>query len=70
MKTKRMLLTITYKNGNQIKKLINYLHFENDRIFFTVDKQIQNVIEEPVVIKLENIDHYDLEAVECEGWDY
>lgn len=66
--TKRMRLTVIYKTGAKVQNLVNYLHFEEGRLCFTVDKQVQNVIEDQVCIPVENIARYDLEWVYCTGW--
>lgn len=65
---KRNLLTITYKNGRTLKQLVNYLHMEDGAIYYTEDAQIQNVIERPARIPLANIESFNLEAIECNGW--
>ena len=64
----RLKLTVTYKNGTEISNLVNYLHFEDGAIFYTVDKQVHEIIEQPVKIQMENIKRFDLEQVEMEGW--
>lgn len=68
MKTERMQLTINYKNGNQTKQLVHYVHYENGAIFFTLDKQVSSAAQMPVRVPMENIERYDLEKVMCEGW--
>ena len=65
--TKRMLLTINYKNGNTMKELVNYIHFEDGSIFYTRDVQIQQSITAPSKTPLENVESFDLEEVTCEG---
>lgn len=62
----RMQLTIKYKNDNTTKQLVNYVHFENGAIFFTIDKQV--VTGSIVRVPVENIEMYDLETVMCDGW--
>ena len=66
--TNRLRLTVTYKNGNQIQDLVNYLVFEDGNIVYTVDKQAHSVFQEPVRIPVENIERYALEVVACDGW--
>jgi len=66
--TTRTLLTINYKNGNTLKELVNYLHYEKEKIAYTVDRQVHAVFQQPVEIPMENIDSFDLEKVECDGW--
>ena len=61
MKTR---LTVTYKNGNQITDFVNYLHFEDGKLFYTVDKQVITRALEPVAIQLKNIEKFDLEKWE------
>ena len=61
-----MQLTINYKNGNTTKQLVNYVHYENGAIFFTIDKQV--VTGSIVRVPVENIERYDLETVMCDGW--
>ncbi len=62
----RLLLTINYRNGNTIKQLVNYLHCENGKLYFTVDKAVSDGY--VVDIPLENITAFDLETVQCDGW--
>ena len=66
--TKRIRLTISYKNGNTISGLVNYVHVEDGKLIYTVDSQIQNVIEPQIHVPLENIDSFDVEPVFCDGW--
>lgn len=71
MKATRLLLTITYNNGKELKQLVNYLHGDGEKIYFTVDKQVNNsVVGDVVSIPLGNIKKYDLEHIECDGWNY
>lgn len=58
-------LTVNYKNGNTIENKVNYLHFENGCIFYTVDEQVHGIFQEPVRVPLENIVSYDLEEVKA-----
>lgn len=62
----RLMLTINYRNGNTIKQLVNYLHCENGKLYFTVDKAVSDGY--VVDIPLENIASFDLETVQCDGW--
>ena len=62
MKTK---ITITYKNGNTITDTVNYLHYEDGKITYTVDRQVSNLAFDPVVIPVENIVKFDLEKWEA-----
>lgn len=55
-----MTLKIEYNNGNKIEQKINYLHFENDTLFYTMDTSPHAVIQEPVEIPLANIKAFDL----------
>lgn len=50
-----MELDISYKNGTKLTHKINYLHFENGFIYFTIDKNPHPIFQEPVKIPLENI---------------
>lgn len=66
----RLILTVVYKNGNKLRQLVNYLHMERGKIWYTVDKQnYYSVIEEPVGIPIENIESFDLEKALCKGWE-
>ena len=67
--TTRTLLTINYKNGNKIEELVNYLHFEDGAIFYTLDSQIQQAITVPSRTPLKNVESFDIEKVECNGWE-
>lgn len=58
----KMYITINYKNGNTIKNAINYLHFENDEIVFTMDRQVHSIIQNQVRILLSNITSFDIES--------
>ena len=53
-----MEITIKYKNGHMITNNINYLHFENGNIYFTVLRNPTPVFDAPVKIPLENIESY------------
>ena len=64
----RLQLTLTYKNGNTIKNLVNYVHCENGKLMFTVDKQGHSLFMDQVKIPLKNISSYDISIVMCEGW--
>lgn len=55
-------LKITYKNGNELSQKINYLHIEDGKLFYTVDKNPHPVFQEPVSIPLENIKMLDVTA--------
>ena len=68
--TKRMLLTIYYKNGNTIDQLVNYLHVEDNTLYFTVDRQDQQLITRPAAVPMANINGYDLKPIMCNGWKY
>ena len=66
--TTRLQLTVNYKNGNQIKQLVNYIHVEDDTIYYHVDKQVSNMVESYSHIPMANVASYDLVPVECDGW--
>ena len=53
-------ITINYKNGNTLTEDVNYLHFENGCIYYTVERKIQSMVTVPVEIPLENIESFDL----------
>lgn len=61
---KSIKLTLTYKSGNTLEQIVNYVHVENNKLYFTVKKQIQNAIEPPVIVHLENIVSFDIEESE------
>ena len=56
-----MKLTIIYKNGNKLEQLVNYVHLENDAIYYTMNKHVHGIFQEPVRIPIENIDKFDVE---------
>lgn len=68
--TKRMLLTINYKNGNTIDQLVNYLHVEDNTLYFTIDRQDQQLITRQAAVPMANIISYDIEWINCDGWKY
>ena len=61
---KSIKLNITYKSGTTLEQIVNYVHFEDDMIIYTVKKQIHNAIETPVRIPLKNIASFDIEEAE------
>ena len=61
---KSIKLNITYKSGTTLEQVVNYVHVENNKLYFTVKKQIQNAIEPPVIVQLENIPSFDIEETE------
>lgn len=66
----RLILTVIYKNGNKLRQMVNYLHVEHGRIWYTIDKQTHySVVEEPVGIPLDNVESLDLEQALCNGWE-
>jgi hypothetical protein len=70
MKTTRLLITVKYNNGNELKQLVNYIHSDAKSLQYTVDKQIHSAVSDIVRIPFENIEAFDLEMVECDGWKY
>lgn len=56
-----MKITVIYKNGNKIIQPINYLYFEDNAIYYTLDKKIHGAFQKPVKILLENVDNFDVE---------
>ena len=61
---KSIKLTLTYKSGNTLEQIVKYIYVENNKLYFTVKKQIQNAIEPPVIVHLENIVSFDVEETE------
>ena len=57
----KLYLTIEYKNGNTLTEKVNYFHFENENLFYTVDKQIYDKFIDQIKIPIENIKKFDLE---------
>lgn len=66
--TERLQLAIKYKNGNELKQLVNYIHFEDGAIYFTQDEQCHSVIQMPVKVTLANVKEFNLNKVMCDGW--
>lgn len=56
-----MKLTITYKNGNNLVFPVNYLHFENNKIFFVEDKQVRSCVPFVVSVNLKNVKEYTID---------
>ena len=56
-----MVLTINYKKGLSLKNNVNYLHFENGLLCFTIDKKVHGVGADVVKIDLNCIESFDLE---------
>ena len=67
--TERLQLTIQYKNGNELKRLVNYIHYESDAIWFTEDVQAHSVFQIPVRVSLANVESFQANTVTCEGWN-
>lgn len=55
-----MEIEIKYRNGNSRKEKINYLHFSDGYIYFTVDRSPHQVYQEPVQISLEYVENFDV----------
>ncbi len=66
--TQRIQLTIKYKNGNELKELVNYIYFEAGAIYFVKDSQIHSAIQEPIRVTLANVEHFYVNNVTCDGW--
>lgn len=60
---RKMLLTVVYKNGNTISDFINYLHYGDGAISYTVDSKAHSAVQAPVKIELEHIERYDVEIL-------
>lgn len=57
-----MTLTINYKNGNTLTQSINYIHTEDNKLYFTVDKRIHPTVEVPTEVPFENIKSFSVEV--------
>ena len=66
--TERLQLAIKYKNGNELKQLVNYIHFEDGAIYFTQDEQCHSAVQMPVKVTLANVKEFNLNKVMCDGW--
>lgn len=53
-------LKITYKNGNELIQKVNYVHIEDNQIFYTRATNPSPVFREPVSIPLDNIKTLDI----------
>lgn len=69
MTTKRIKLTIAYKTGRVHEQFVNYVHFEDDAIVYTTDKQVVEPIQEQIRTRLCNVETFDITQVECNGWE-
>lgn len=56
-----MVLTLNYKNGLSLKNNVNYLHFENGFLYFSIDKKVHSVGVDVVKVDLNYIESFDLE---------
>lgn len=56
-----MVLTLNYKKGLSLKNNVNYLHFENGFLYFSIDKKVHSVGVDVVKIDLNYIESFDLE---------
>lgn len=65
---KRIRLTIEYKNGGTLKQLVNYVHFEDGSIYYTIDKQVHGAFQQQIKTPLENVNKFDVQVVDCDGW--
>lgn len=50
-----MTIKITYKNGRVLEQKVNYVYIEEDRVCFTVFKEVHSIFHEPVIIPRKNI---------------
>lgn len=67
--TTRMMLKITYKNGNKIERLVHAVYSDKGNLVFMRDEQVHySVIHTPVYVPFENIDMFEIEPCECIGW--
>ena len=57
-------LTINYKSGAKVENIVNYVHFENGKIIFTVKNQMHSAVQLPVNVPLENVESFDIEESE------
>lgn len=56
-----MVLTLNYKKGLSLKNNVNYLHFENGFLYFSIDKKVHSVGVDVVKVDLNYIESFDLE---------
>ena len=67
--TTRLHLRLTYANGKTLTQLVNYIRVENGKLSYTTDRQSHPIFQQPVEIPMENLTAFELNAVECYGWE-
>lgn len=65
----RLQLTITYTNGRELTQLVHYARVEQGTLTFAVDSQAHPIFEAPVSVPLTNIQTFEVQMVECNGWE-
>lgn len=54
-------LTLNYKTGVTLEQIVNYVHFENNQIIFTLKKQVYySVVAEQIKVDLDNLISFDI----------
>ena len=61
---KSIKLKITYKTGATIEQVVNYIHFENNCLIYTLKKQVYCGTAQQIKIPLENVMTFDIEESE------
>lgn len=66
---KSLKLTIKFKSGNAIAYIVNYVHVEDDRLFYTVKHQVHDAIQEIPYVNLAVVDSFDIEESDLQ-WNH
>lgn len=53
-----MILAITYKTENVVFEIVNYVHTEDEKLYFTVKENPTPAVQTPVIVPLENIKNF------------
>lgn len=61
-KKQQLFLSVTYTNGNTIERAVNYVHFEDGKIFYTLDDNPHEVIQQIISVPTENISAFNVYA--------
>lgn len=59
---KELFLTIRYKTGVELRNSVNYVHYENNSICFTINQKIHDAVQDVVKIDLNYVDSFDTEG--------
>lgn len=65
----RNLPSFSFKNGNILRAIVNYVEFNGDAIIYTVDKQCHDAVQAPVRVQMRNVAEFYVRKINCNGWE-